>query len=352
MHLPNEQPFDLFSRALAATQFSGELVTITPLVPEASTRRYYRLTLEEGVTLVGVQEDATTATTNMPNVIAVQKFLHERGVAVPEIYFTDIAAGIMLQQDLGDLSLNQALRDEPAKWELYYQDAILHMLKWQRLADDGQCPAFRLSFDVEKLMFEFEFFITHTLLGYYKASVTDAELSVIRAAFRKIAEALAAYPNKVFTHRDYHSKNVLLGSSTALTDQQQYIIDFQDARMGLLQYDLCSLLCDAYAPLSVERRAALLDFTFEQGKDVHCQTRGEFDHYWQLSAFQRTVKAMGTFGRQAALGRDDFAAHLNPAWQTLLEISADNKALQKLTTQLAEKMPVKPRRHGEHGAEE
>ncbi len=341
MPLASHKLFDLFSPAFVAKQFSGKPVTVTPLVPEASTRRYYRLTLEQtGKTLIGVHEDAATATINMPNVIAVQKFLRERGVAVPEIYYTDITAGIMLQQDLGDLSLNQALRDEPAKWELYYQDAILHMLKWQRLADDGQCPAFRLSFDVEKLMFEFEFFITHTLLGYYHASVSDAELSEMRAAFRTIAEELAAYPNKVFTHRDYHSRNILLGGSTALTDRQQYIIDFQDARMGLMQYDLCSLLCDAYAPLSVKRRAALLDFAFEQGKDIHRQTRGEFDHYWQLSAFQRTVKAMGTFGRQAALGRDDFAANLNPAWQTLIEISADSKAIEKLTRLLAQFIQV------------
>lgn len=280
--------------------------------------------------MVGVEEDTATATTNMPNVIAVQKFLREHGVAVPEIYFADPAAGVMLQQDLGDLSLNQGLKDNPDKMDLLYQDAIRHMFSWQRLADDGQCPAFRLSFDVEKLMFEFEFFITHTLLGHYHASVTDAELSEIRAAFRRLAEELAAFPNKVFTHRDYHSRNIIV-----CEDRKQYIIDFQDARLGLMQYDLCSLLCDAYAPLTPERRASLLDFAFEQGKDVHRQTRGQFDHYWQLSAFQRTVKAMGTFGRQAALGRDDFAAYLNPAWQTLSEISAPAPELRQLAGRLA-----------------
>ena len=91
--------------------------------------------------MVGVEEDTATATTNMPNVIAVQKFLREHGVAVPEIYFADPAAGVMLQQDLGDLSLNQALKDNPDKMDLLYQDAIRHMFSWQRLADDGQCPA-------------------------------------------------------------------------------------------------------------------------------------------------------------------------------------------------------------------
>jgi aminoglycoside/choline kinase family phosphotransferase len=326
----HDELLQLFSATLQEAQIATTLVNITALVPEASTRRYYRLQLTDGRTIVGVHEDATTAASNMPNVIAVQRFLHARGIAVPEIYFTDLAAGIMLQQDLGDLSLNQALRNEPTKWELYYQDAILHMLQWQRLADDGQCPAFRLSFDVEKLMFEFEFFITHTLLGYYRANVSDTERSEIRAAFLEIAEKLAAYPNKVFTHRDYHSKNIIV-----FENHTQYIIDFQDARLGLMQYDLCSLLCDAYAPLSPNQRARLMDFAFEQGKDVHRQSRGEFDHYFALSAFQRIVKAMGTFGRQAALGRDDFAAYLAPAWQMLHEICDEDVEFYRLAQKLA-----------------
>lgn len=335
---------EIFAKTLRLSGRSTALKDITPLVPEASTRRYYRLTLEDGITLVGVHEDTATATTNMPNVIAVQKFLHERGVAVPEIYFADPAAGVMLQQDLGDMSLNEVLKENPGKADLLYQDAIRHMFSWQRLADDGKCPAFKLSFDVEKLMFEFEFFITHTVLGYYHVSVTDAELSEIRAAFRRIAEELAAFPNKVFTHRDYHSRNILLVKpltepatpvrSAADSTWQQYIIDFQDARMGLMQYDLCSLLCDAYAPLSPERRAKQLDFAFETGKEIHRQTRGEFDHFWLLSAFQRTVKAMGTFGRQAALGRDDFAAYLNPARQALREITAASAELRSLAERL------------------
>lgn len=339
--------FDVFSRALAAAGLAGTLNQITPLVPEASTRRYYRLTREEPSTalgtdssnLVGVFEEPASATTNMPNVIAVQRFLHERGVAVPEIYFANPAAGVMLQQDLGDLSLNQALKENPDKADLLYQDAILHMLSWQRLADDGQCPAFRLSFDVEKLMFELEFFISHTLLGYYGAKPSEGDLSRLRVQFLHIAESLAAPERKVFTHRDYHSRNIMMvGASTALSHLtlKPYIIDFQDARLGLMQYDLCSLLCDAYAPLSVERRARLIDFAFELGKDIHRQTRAEFDHYWQLSAFQRTVKAMGTFGRQAAVGREDFAAYLNPAWQMLKEITAQSPELQPLAVQLAD----------------
>jgi len=333
----NANLFEIFSQALKAAGYNSGLQSFTPLVPEASTRRYYRLQLADGTTLIdaspsvaaptsvnpctmiGVHEEPASAAVNMPNVLAVQKFLTAGKVGVPQIFYTDIAAGIMLQQDLGDMSLNQLLKDRSDQADVFYQDAILHMLQWQRLVDDGKCPAFKLSFDVEKLMFEFEFFITHTLLGYWRSKPTDAELKNLRATFLKIAEELAAPAHKVFNHRDYHSRNVYIDLATP-NRYKQFIIDFQDARLGLMQYDLCSLLCDAYAPLSVDRRAALLDFAFEQGKDVHRQTRGEFDHFFALTAFQRIVKAMGTFGRQAALGRDDFAAYLAPARQTLSEV--------------------------------
>lgn len=326
----------LFSHTLALAGRSIPIGKIIPLVPEASARRYYRLELSDGTSLVGVSEDPATATTTMPLVLKVQSFLRNHGVAVPEIFYSDPAAGVMLQQDLGDLSLNQALKENPDKADALYQDAIRRMFGWQCLQNDGQCPAFRLSFDVEKLMFEFEFFMTHTLLGYYRASLPETELKEIRAVFVKIAEELAAPVNKVFTHRDYHSRNIMLACFDLASPNQskQYIIDFQDARLGLMQYDLCSLLCDAYAPLAPERRNRLLDFAFEHGKEVHQQSRAEFDHFWGLSAFQRIVKAMGTFGRQAALGRADFAAYLDPARQALNEVSDTDLALRALAQKL------------------
>lgn len=321
---------EIFSQALTHVTKAANIARIIPLVPEVSTRRYYRLELADGSTYVGVLEDQQTATVNMPLVAAVQNFLHAHRIRVPEIYFCDPHAGVMLQQDLGDLSLMALLQQKPDQAESLYKVAITHMLSWQRLENDSICPAFKLSFDVEKLMFEFEFFITHTLLGYYEARIHEADLQTLRAEFTEIAEKLAAPQGKVFTHRDYHSRNILVVGSAPLTDQKQYIIDFQDARLGLMQYDLCSLLCDAYAPLDNSMRAKLLDFAFVAGVSVHRQTRAEFDHYFMLSAFQRLVKAMGTFGRQAALGRADFAAYLAPARKMLREISAGDEKLRNL----------------------
>ncbi len=319
---------EIFAKALQSAGRSTALKEVRPLVPEASSRRYYRLALADGTTLVGVHEDATTAHTNMPLVGEIQTFLKKGGVSVPGIIYTDASLGVMVQQDLGDISLNQMLRENPGQTEVLYQQAIEHMFRWQRLSPDGRCPAFGLSFDAAKLNWEFEFFIQHTLLGYYGVKLDDADLFPMRSEFNRIAETLAAPAHKVFTHRDYHSRNIMV------FENRQFIIDFQDARLGLFQYDLSSLLYDAYAPIEKTLRARLADFAFENGREIHRQTRTEFDEALRLSAFQRLVKAMGTFGRQAALGRADFESYLEPAWQMLADITGEDVKLRGITFRL------------------
>lgn len=299
------------------------------LVPEVSQRRYYRLHLSSGKTLIGVDEDPKTAAVNMPLIAQIARFLLAQQVAVPEIHIFDPQLGAMIEQDLGNMSFHTWCKENPQHQEQAYKEAILHMLHWQRGRDEN-CPAFRLRFDTEKLMSEFEFFITHTLFGYCKAAISEGELRWLRAHFLQVAETLAAYPHLVFTHRDYHSRNIMVCNGI------QYIIDFQDARLGLFQYDLCSLLCDAYWPLKAETRNLLLDFAFSEGRSVHRQARAEFERYWRLSAFQRIVKAMGTFGWQAGVGRHEFAAYLPVALGMLQEICSGDTELERLAQKLSE----------------
>lgn len=330
---------ELFRAAVAAVKPDLSLTQKTELVPEASARRYYRLDLSDASTLVGVLEDAASARVNMPFFVKIRDFLANASIAVPEILFTDAERGVMLQQDLGDLNLAKWLEIYPEQREACYQKAIHRMLSWQRLADDGQCPAFRLHFDVDKFIFEFDFFIEHTLRGFYGVTLPAAELTYLRASFFEVAQILAEPPNKVFTHRDYHSRNIMIvGESHSI---EQFVIDFQDARLGLMQYDLASLLCDSYAPMSSDFREKLLDFAFREGKDVHQQSRIRFNRFWAFSAFQRTVKAMGTFGKMAALGRKDFTDYFLPAWRFLDEVSRESPPLKLLAQLLIEMCSVR-----------
>src|SRR5678810_813519 len=120
------------------------------------------------------------------------------------------------------------------------------------LASEEYVP-YSIAFDVEKLSWELQFFVKHFLEAYRGASLTASEREALNVELLRIAEELAAEP-RVFCHRDYHSRNLMLH------DSQLYIIDFQDARMGPDTYDLVSLLRDSYVDLPPQTVGELMAY--------------------------------------------------------------------------------------------
>jgi hypothetical protein len=112
----------------------------------------------------------------------------------------------------------------------------------------------------------------------------------VRAEFQNIAELLAAQP-RVFTHRDYHSRNLMV------TGDRLGVLDFQDALMGPAAYDLASLLRDAYLALDEslidELLAAYLDRMEQSGAGLG--DRAAFRRLFDLTSIQRNLKAAGRF---------------------------------------------------------
>jgi N-acetylmuramate 1-kinase len=107
---------------------------------------------------------------------------------------------------------------------------------------------------------------------------------------------LARQP-RVLTHRDYHSRNLMLCQG------RLRVIDFQDARLGPCQYDLASLLYDSYVVLPPDLREELLTYYLE-GKTVrdgHALDRDAFAEVFDYMCLQRHLKALGTFAFQAAV---------------------------------------------------
>ncbi len=90
-----------------------------------------------------------------------------------------------------------------------------------------------------------------------------------------------------------------------LSGGKPFVIDFQDARMGLPQYDLASLLRDSYLRLDEALYTRLAERYFLLARErAVCDVPRDFDRLFDLSAFQRNVKAVGTFAYQSrVLGR-------------------------------------------------
>ncbi len=112
----------------------------------------------------------------------------------------------------------------------------------------------------------------------------------IRGSFEKIAELLASQP-RVFVHRDYHSRNLMVDGA------RLGVIDFQDALMGPETYDLASLLRDAYIELDEKLIDRLIDRYLDQ-LAIYRQVRTNREAFRRLLDFtsiQRNLKAAGRF---------------------------------------------------------
>ena len=122
--------------------------------------------------------------------------------------------------------------------------------------------------------------------------MSDASREALAREYGLIAEELASEP-QVLCHRDYHSRNLMYHQG------RLHIIDFQDARMGPDTYDLASLLRDSYVDFSDAQVDALVRWFLQQRQASEAEDH-DFRRRFDLMALQRNLKALGTFGFQAA----------------------------------------------------
>ncbi len=259
---------------------------VTKLKGDASARTYYRVFAADG-TYVLCQDRALVGVPESDYPFMRVYGLLKDSVPLPQVLSIDSEKGLLLIQDLGD-DLFELVYPRLARNEIVriYELCLEHMFLIQRIRDGDREP-FSLSFDIEKLMFEFDFFLEHALLGYFSAPVPVVELRCLKSEFLNIAGILARKELFVLCHRDFHSRNIIIHQG------EPFIIDFQDARMGLPQYDAVSLLRDSYLTLDPEVFGYLKSYCYEGGRDhgIHAMARDEFDCYFDIMAFQRNIKA-------------------------------------------------------------
>jgi N-acetylmuramate 1-kinase len=301
----SEPPLMAHLRALVAQVFPGKPVDfqVRPLQGDASDRRYYRLhfaTAVDGITsLVLMRLARPYAASELP-FVNVQRYLSLQKIPVPHILRDDSTQGFLLLEDLGDTTLEAALQrasgEQVVDWYRQAVDILLRLQYPESVAPRARCVAFRLAFDVEKLMWECDFFLTHMIKQLCAQRLTPTDEARLRGLFWKIAAMLARQP-RVFTHRDYHSRNLML------CQDRLRVIDFQDARLGPCQYDLVSLLYDSYVVLPTDLREELLTYYLEQktAKDGHALDREAFLQVFDYMCLQRNLKALGTFAFQTAV---------------------------------------------------
>ena len=284
--------------------------TITPLPGDASDRIYYRILFRSAVKKdekqgsVIVMKLAEPYQSGEPPFLNIQRYLKKYRIPVPDVFYYDRKRGFIFLEDLGTITLEERLEREKKSVRVkFYKRAVDLLLKMQisgNEADREECVAYSLEFDVEKLMWELDFFLRHMIEGLLQTKITKEDRKRIRDDFLYIVSILTK-EKKVFTHRDYHSRNIMVKNDNL------GIVDFQDARMGLCQYDLASLLRDSYLVLEDKAREELIDYYIEKKERIEKTRidRDEFIRIFDYMSIQRNLKAIGTFSYQKVCKNND-----------------------------------------------
>ncbi len=277
-------------------------IVCSPLQGDASDRKYYRVSFRAGesceppksMILMQLQEPLPGSENDFTRIL---KFLRTLELPVPELFHYHSEKGLLFLEDLGGHTLEDWIRDHPEDKEMYYRKAVdllagLHHRATKNISVD--CPAFHLFFDTEKLMWELDFMMEHYVKGLHQSNLNDQQISEIRGHFLSICKTLAEQ-EPVFTHRDFHSRNLMAKNGNLI------LLDFQDARMGPCQYDLVSLLKDSYLSLDDKFRNELIEqyILLKENAENRPVDRREFQRVFDLMSIQRNLKAVGTFAFQA-----------------------------------------------------
>jgi aminoglycoside/choline kinase family phosphotransferase len=289
--------------------FDPGAAEIRELAGDASTRRYYRVLPPPGASLRSVvvmhYPDALRPGEELP-FLNVHRYLHRACVPIPEVYRSDPEAHLLFLEDAGDTLLEDAVRERGAHDCLQLYEQCVELLvriqtEGTRLLDGEAIPV-RHAFDVRKFAWEIDFFFEHAVREYGGIPLSDREEREIGDRFLPYLELLASLP-RVLAHRDYHSRNVMVLERTALPGLRNLrILDFQDARMGNVFYDMASLLRDSYVSLP-EDTVGQLCYAWRHAASAALRAAagdpGAFAERMDAAALQRNVKALGTFGNQA-----------------------------------------------------
>lgn len=277
------------------------LDSVDKLTGDASTRRYYRLFTDKNSYVVCLDNPQLDATSPHP-FVSKQKFLDESGVRVTKVIDSQMSKGYILEEDLGDETLLshlvgiRSIEDELKTYsEVIDQLIALHQLDKAEIKSSG---LFDLSFDLEKYMQEMDFTFKFFFDQYLK--VTDpGRVKIVREELEIVCKRLAAKP-MVLTHRDFHSRNIMVKKG------EKVLIDFQDARWGIPQYDLVSILEDCYYEIHPENKKILKKKYFEElpVKYHEQQSWNEFDDLYDDMLIQRVFKAVGSFSYIYATRQD------------------------------------------------
>ena len=219
--------------------------------------------------------------------VHVARLLAEAGMHVPRVIAADLARGYLLLTDLGSRTYASVL--DAGNASRLYGDALDALVLMQRASREDELPPYDDALLRRELMLFPDWYVARHL----GRTLTPAQRETLETAFERILANNLAQP-RVFVHRDYHSRNLML------TTPNPGVLDFQDAVYGPITYDLVSLLRDAYVEWDEERQLDWAIRYWERARGTHLPVAADFAAFWrdfEWMGVQRQLKVLGIFAR-------------------------------------------------------
>jgi len=308
------------------------------LADDASFRRYDRLT---GAGEQAVLMDAPPPMEDVRPFIHIDRLLRHMGLSAPEILAEDAEAGLLLLEDLGDNTYTRALAgggDEAALYELAL-DLLVELHR--RFEGDATLPPY-----------DDEAFLTEATLvtDWYMPAISGRETpAASRAEYCELWRAALAEARRMpatLVLRDYHVDNMIwLPERPGVAACG--LLDFQDARLGPVTYDLVSLFEDARRDVPPALTANLLDRYLDAFPEFD---RAAFAASYAIMGAQRSAKILGIFTRlDRRDGKPGYLTHIPRVWRWL-EGDLAHPALADLRAWFERALPPETRVTPEPGA--
>ncbi len=272
--------------------------TIEPASADASFRRYFRVR-QDGQSWIVM--DAPPENEDCSDFVRIAQAWREQGLNLPEVLEQDLSQGLLLLSDLGQQQYLSVLNEQTV--DRLYGDAIAALLVLQTRAPDFQ----NLPLYSEELLYdEMDLFREWFLAEHLKVKVTPSMTATLDRIFTVLINSALEQP-LVCVHRDYHSRNLM-----RCDKNNPGILDFQDAVVGPVSYDLVSLLRDCYIAWPRQRLEDWVLGYHElavQSGILQDQDKQAFLRWFDLMGVQRHLKVLGIFARLNY--RDGKAAYLD-----------------------------------------
>lgn len=268
-----------------ATRLNGERFALTPASEDASFRRYFRATLDDGRSFVVM--DAPPDKEDSRPFVRIARMLTDAGVNAPVVHAQDFGAGFLLLSDLGTHTYLSELSASTAG--ALMSDATDALIRWQLASKPGELPPY----DEALLRRELNLFPEWYVARHRRKTLNASQQQTLENIFALLVQSALAQP-AVYVHRDYMPRNLMV------SDPNPGVLDFQDAVAGPITYDVVSLMRDAFISWEEEQ---VLDWTvryWEKAKRAKLPVDTDFGEFWRAfewMGLQRHLKVLGIFAR-------------------------------------------------------